>query len=271
MIRIMDLWIRISDYGSGIMDDAPSAGSPGGIQVIRRAAAALRVVSEHQGELRLVELAPALGLAKTTVHRVVSALVDEQMLRVDERGFIWLGPSLVSLGRVAATDLTGMLRPVLEALAEQTGETVDLAVLDGSSVRFIDQIPSRHRLRAVSTVGASFPLHCSANGKALLAALPPGRVGDLLPRRLEAFTPHTITTRAALDTELDAIRSSGIAEDREEHSIGIRALGIAITDDLGPVAAISIPVPADRFETVESKVRIALTKAGQSGSRLLSS
>jgi DNA-binding IclR family transcriptional regulator len=258
VIRITDHEIHNTGYSTGIVEDAPSTGNVGGIQVIRRAAAVLRSVSDHQGQLRLADLAPELGLAKTTIHRVVNALVDEHMLRVDQRGFIWLGPSLVSLGRVAATDLTGMMRPVLEALAEQTGETVDLAVLDGRSVRFIDQIPSHHRLRAVSTVGAAFPLHCSANGKALLAALPSDRVDELLPRRLEQLTPNTLITRAALDAELEAIRQSGVAEDREEHSLGIRAVGIALCDDGGPAAAISIPVPADRFEAVESLLCDAL-------------
>jgi DNA-binding IclR family transcriptional regulator len=240
------------------MDDSPSASAGSGIQVLRRATAVLRAVSEQQGELRLADLAPVIGLPKTTIHRIVTALADDQLLRIDQHGVLWLGAGLVSLGRVAATDLTGRLRPVLEELAAATGETVDLSVLDGQSVRFIDQIPSRHRLQAVSTIGAAFPLHCSANGKALLAALPPERVGQLLPRRLEAFTPHTITDRAALDAELESIRLSGMAEDGEEHSLGIRALGIALCDDGGPVAAISIPVPADRFGSIESQVRQAL-------------
>jgi len=229
----------------------------------------LHAVSEHQGELRLVDLAPMLGLPKTTVHRIVAALVDDQMLRIDQHGQIWLGPALVSLGRVAAADLTGLLRPVLELLHDHTGETVDLSVLDGDRVRFIDQIPSRHRLRAVSTVGAAFPLHCTANGKAFLAALPPERVDALLPRELEALTPHTIVDRAALDDELQAIGAGGIADDGEEHSIGIRALGIALCDRSGPLAAISIPVPTERFEALSGALRESLRAARIDATALL--
>lgn len=257
----MDSLIRILDYRSRLVIDTPSTSAPGGIQVLRRANAVLRLVSDHQGHLRLVDVASTLGLPKTTVHRIVAALTDDQMLRIDPHGLIWLGPALVSLGRAAVTDLGAVLRPVLDWLADRTGETVDLAVLDGRSARFIDQIPSGHRLQAVSTVGAAFPLHCSANGKALLAALPPDRLDELLPRRLEALTPHTITDRAQLYEQLKDIRGGAVAVDREEHSLGIRALGVAVSDQSGPLAAISIPVPAERFGDIEDDVAHSLQEA----------
>ncbi len=253
-----------------MVSGAQAGPTSGGVQVIRRAGGALRAVADRPGELRLADLAPILGLPKTTVHRVVNALVDEELLRVDPHGQIWLGAAIVSMGRVAARDLAGLYRPVLEELGRLTGETVDLAVLDGTGVRFIDQVPSAHRLQAVSAVGSVFPLHCTANGKALLAALPPDRAAALLPRRLEECTPNTITTRAALEVELDWIRASGIAEDREEHTLGIRALGIAVTDGGDPIAAISIPVPTERFDVAKPAVRAALVDANRAAVRLSS-
>ncbi len=139
---------------------------------------------------------------------------------------------------------------------------VDLAVLDGSVARFVEQIAAPHRLRAVSAVGAAFPLHCTANGKALLAALPAEHALSLLPARLERFTANTIVTRKALLAELDEVRSSGIAHDREEHTEGICAVGAAVLDPAGaPVAAISIPVPSQRFQGNEAHCAASLRAA----------
>ncbi len=146
---------------------------------------------------------------------------------------------------------------------------VDLSVLDGASARFVDQIPSRHRLRAVSTVGASFPLHCSANGKALLAALPLEVADTLVPDRLDGFTPHTIVDRGALFAELDVIRAAGVAFDREEHTVGIAAVGVAVTDGDVVLGAISVPAPAARFGRTEGALREAARAAGRRARALL--
>src|SRR5205823_4923755 len=120
----------------------------------------------------------------------------------------------------ARRELLLELHPDLVRLAEAANETVDLAVLDGSRVLFVDQVPVPRRLVAASAVGMSFPLHCTANGKALLAALTDQEVERLLPSRLEAETPHTITSRRELLTELARVREEGVAYDREEHTVG---------------------------------------------------
>jgi DNA-binding IclR family transcriptional regulator len=154
---------------------------------------------------------------------------------------------LVRLAAAARRTLPQLLRPVPEQLHGTLGETVDLAVLDGASVRFVDQLAATHRLRAVSAVGASFPLYRTANGKALLAALPDERALALLPPRLPRLTPATITSRAVLRSELQEIRRRGVAFGRQEHTEGICAVGAAVRDSSGPVAAVSVPVPATRF------------------------
>jgi DNA-binding IclR family transcriptional regulator len=185
----------------------------GGIQVIRRAGRVLRALGDQPRGVRLTDLAEQVDLPKTTVHRLVGALSDEGLARVDPLGRIWLGPTLAALATVAAGDVAGQLRPVLLDLHERLGETVDLAVLDGSSVRFVDQVNRAQRLHVVSEVGARFPLHCTANGKALLAALPEEQVVRILPARLEAFTPNTTTDRNDLLRELAQVRVDGVAYD----------------------------------------------------------
>jgi DNA-binding IclR family transcriptional regulator len=191
---------------------------------------------------RLGELARAVALPKATVHRIVRALADEQLLWSDADGRIWLGPAIGRLAHASSAGLVARLHPVLVDLGQRVDETVDLSVLDGDRMRFVDQVASGHRLRAVSAVGTTFPLHCTANGKATLAALPDRTVELLLPATLERFTEHTVTDRRVLLAELDRVRSEGVAWDRQELSLGIAAVGVALCDGGGPVAAVSVPV-----------------------------
>jgi DNA-binding IclR family transcriptional regulator len=176
-------------------------------------------------------------------------------------GRVRLGPELTRLAIGARRDIRQELRPFMEQLFERLNETIDCAILDGDHLRFVDQIAAPHRLRAVSAVGAVFPLHCTANGKAILAALPPAALGDVLPARLERFTEHTITTRAALLRELESVRETGVAFDREEHTHGICAGGIAVSDAFGELAAISVPMPAQRFRGREAEIAAELSTA----------
>ena len=111
----------------------------------------------------------------------------------------------------------------------------------------------------MSAVGAVFPLHCTANGKAILAALPPEAVREVLPARLERFTASTITKLADLTRELDTIRETGVAFDREEHTHGISAGGIAVSDAFGRLAALSVPMPTQRFRGRECAIARELT------------
>ena len=122
----------------------------------------------------------------------------------------------------------------------------------------------------MSTVGAAFPLHCSANGKAMLAALPgqPWPTSSC-PTRLEAFTPHTIVDHGALFAELDAIRVAGVAFDREEHTIGIAAVGVAVRAG-DTVLGCDLGAHAGRpVRSTEGGLRDALLDAGARARALL--
>jgi len=110
-------------------------------------------------------------------------------------------------------------------------------------------------LTAISAVGVSFPLHSSANGKAMLAAMADDDIAKLTRRlRLTAVTPNTITSWDQLEREIEQIRSQGIAFDREENSLGICAVSVAIRSSIGELAAISIPVPTQRFTETEAEL-----------------
>ncbi|KKC05765.1 helix-turn-helix domain-containing protein, partial [Mycobacterium nebraskense] len=143
-----------------------------GIQVLRRAAAALDEIAAEPGRLRLVDLGERLGLAKSTARRLLVGLVEVGLASVDSQGRFSLGDRLLGYGNSDGAHIAAIFRPTIERVARATeGETVDLSVLRGQRMWFVDQIESSHRLRAVSAVGVRFPLESTANGKAALAAL----------------------------------------------------------------------------------------------------
>lgn len=235
-----------------------------GVQAIARAGAVLRALEGNPEGLSLGEIATATGLPKSTTHRIAGALSEEALVELSDDGRARLGAGIAQLAAARREALGERLRPVLLELRRELEETVDLAVLDGSSVRFVAQLPASQRLRAMSSIGEAFPLHCTANGKALLAAMPEQQAISLLPKRLPRLTPHTIVSRAELLAELDLIRHSGAAFDREEHTEGICAVGAAISDGADPAAAaISVPAPAQRFRDNERRIEVAVREAAK--------
>lgn len=230
-----------------------------GVQVIARAASILKVLQEHPEGLSFSQIAERVVLPRSTVHRIVSALEAERFVSKSSRdGRVRLGSALVLLGKAVTRDWRHEVRPCLEELFLRVNETVDLAILEDDHALFIDQIAAPHRLQAVSGVGISFPLHCTSNGKALLAQLSHDEIEGLIPEQLPALTPNTITTRVRLLEELERVKVEHVAYDREEHTVGICAVGTAIASATGTLAAISIPVPTLRFYGNEEKLAAAL-------------
>jgi DNA-binding IclR family transcriptional regulator len=117
-------------------------------------------------------------------------------------------------------------------------------------------------LRTVSAVGETFPLHCTANGKAYLAELDRAAIERLIGKSYERRTPKTLTRLDDLIDDLAAVRRSGVAFDREEHTLGICAAGVAMRDLLGNSVAISVPVPTQRFHDRQAQIaeRLLATK-----------
>ena len=155
-----------------------------------------------------------------------------------------------------------MARPFLVRLSNELRETVDLSMVKKDHLVFIDQVIGSHRLRTVSAVGETFPLHCTANGKAYLATLDDPAIERLIGRHYEARTPKTLTKFETLSAELKPVRRSGVAFDREEHTLGICATGVAMQDPLGNWVAISVPVPTLRFQNQHAMIaeRLSATK-----------
>lgn len=221
-----------------------------GIQVISRAAKILRSLEGKSDGLSLSSIAKLVELPRSTVQRIVYALASEGFLiSATQSSRVRLGPGLVSLGSAAKADIDRVLLPHMKSLSLEIEETVDLSVLDGDMMIFIDQvIANTQKLRAVSAVGDAFPIYSCANGKAILATMEDETLDSFIQKHpIQALTDASITDKATLMSEIETIRKKGIAYDKEEHCEGVCAVGIAIEDPYGRNIAISIPVPSVRF------------------------
>lgn len=210
--------------------------------------------------MSLGQIATRVNLPRSTVQRIVAALSAEGFIVSDGgSGGIRLGPEIHSLAQAAAGDLKERLRPVMRDIAAKTGETVDLAVLKRGRMHFIDQIVGTHRLRTVSSIGETFPLTTTANGKAALACLDQTEAARLVLAELEADGADN-RLMSVLEN-LENIRAGSLAIDEDEHTDGISAMGFALHDATGDVIAISVPVPSSRFSRVRGQLSQVLMKA----------
>jgi len=225
------------------------------IQVIARAASVLRSLEGEQDGLSLAQIAQRVDLARSTVQRIVDALRAEHFLiAATPTSGVRLGPALIRLAASASVEFDQVTRPIMAELSQRLGETVDMSVLKGFSAVFTDQVQGAHRLRAVSAVGETFPLHCTANGKALLSMMPAAQFEKYLRNPLVKFTTATIIRTADLRLEIAACAKAGVAVDNEEHTEGISAVGTAFSDPLGRSIALSIPVPTTRFNKMKPEL-----------------
>ena len=229
-----------------------------GVQVVARVAELLRLLGAAPEGHTMSELATRTALPRSTVHRLTQALIEEDFVRAAPTGRLRIGPALVGIVAASRRDLRHEITPFLESLSRSLRETVDLAVLDAGEALFVEQVQSPRSLRVVSEIGSRFPLHCTASGKVLLAALPQGEVEALLPKRLQRFTEHTITDRAQLLEEIEHVRTTGLAYDREEHTLGVSAVGTLVQDALGLSASITVVIPAARLAESEERVAAAV-------------
>lgn len=225
------------------------------VQVIARAATILRALEDENSGLSLGQIAQRVNLARSTVQRIVAALETEKLvIAATPNGRVRLGPTILRLAASVRSDFIALARPFLERLSEELHETVDLSTVKKDHLVFIDQVIGSQRLRTVSAVGETFPLYCTANGKAYLAQLSEQAVEALIGRAYEQRTPKTLVRLDALLADLKAVRRAGVAFDREEHTQGICAAGVALHDPLGNAVAISVPVPSQRFASRQTLI-----------------
>jgi len=211
----------------------------------------IKAFSDEEYEIGISNLAKRLGLAKSTVHRLATTMIDAGMLEQNpENGRYRLGLALFELGSLVRRkmDVSSEAKQHLKTLREKTGETVHLAILDHASVLFINNLESEHAVRMSVNVGVRAPAHCTSVGKALLAFQPLDIVEQALRPGLASRTPKTIVDVAELKQDLATVRARGYAIDDEELEIGLRCIAAPIRDHSGAVvAATSVAGPAQRM------------------------
>jgi IclR family KDG regulon transcriptional repressor len=224
------------------------------IAVVDRTLDLIEAIAAASEPVGVTELAREIGATKSAVFRI--------LVNLERRGYITrdpvtskcqLGVQLVHLGYQAtrSIDLRARARPVLEDLHARFNETVNLGILVGNHISYVDMIESDHGLRMAATIGGTEPMHSTSLGKAVLSFLPEQEREAILARPLIRITERTITDPELLRADLARIRESGISEDRGENEIGARCFGSPIFDHRGRViAAVSVSSPESRFDVV---------------------
>jgi len=230
----------------------------GGVQSLERAFDLLERMADAGGEVGLSELSASSGLPLPTIHRLMRTLVACGYVRQQPNRRYALGPRLIRLGESASRLLGTWARPYLARLVEETGETANMALLDGDEIVYVAQVPSKHSMRMFTEVGRRVQPHCTGVGKALLSQLPDQRVKEILERTgMDAHTPNTITSPDVLLAQLEQIREQGYAVDDEEQEIGVRCVAVPLRG-APALTAISVSGPSGRMtrETVPDVVPV---------------
>jgi len=231
-----------------------------GSQVIARAATLLRALEDRPAGLSISALAKITGLPRTTVHRLVTSLITQQLLLQDSDG-IKLGPALARLAASAHTDIIALAQPAMATLSRRTRETVDLCVWRGSHTVLVSQCVSDQELRVASPVSTAFPSHCAAHGKALLAQQTDDALNALLPLLAEARTENTARDVSRIQADIALTRKQGYAVDREEHARGVCGVSVALETGAGERYALAIAAPALRFDEQFAHLLASLMQA----------
>jgi len=245
-----------------------------GIHVLRNAMAVLELFTLERPDLGVVEAAEFLGRHKSTVSRWLSAMEGAGFVDRDPvSGRYRVSLRLAALAEVArrGTSLQRLARPVLEKLAATTGETSNLAVLDGSEAINIEVAESPRPIMHVGWVGRRLPLHASASGKALLAWRSAEEVEELLVPPLPRFTPDTITDPALIRSELERAREQGYATTWAELSPDLVAVAAPVRDHRGGVVgvlAISAPISRVTREALPSLAAPVVAAASELSERM---
>jgi DNA-binding IclR family transcriptional regulator len=233
------------------------------IRVLDRAIRVLSMLSDGKPRT-LMELSDAIEINSSTTFRLLASLASHNYVERDpDTGRYALGLACLELAR--SYQMNNAVRraalPLLEALRDQTGETVHLAVLDRLEIVYLEKLHGLHAIGLMSSqVGARLLAYCTALGKLLLAYVDPEQVRTQFEHfTFIRYTDTTLDNVEALMAELAVIRQLGYAFDRGEHERDVRCIAAPVYDSRGKViAAISLAGPASRMEPLDRPEQIEL-------------
>lgn len=238
------------------------------VQPVFKAMQVLRCLGEERRELTLSEICHLVNLPKTTVFRYLYTLAQCGFVYHDPETELYrIGIRMWELSKLSSelSEVRDLALPVMRELRDQFNETINLGILDGPEVVYLEMVESRRSLRMQAKIGNRDPIYATALGKALLAFVAEERWPEHIPPALVARTAHTLTTLTLLRNDLLQTRRQGYALDNEENEEGARCVSAPIFNHAGlPVAAISLSAPTTRFNVRQAaKVGKVLAAAGQ--------
>lgn len=236
------------------------------VKPVHKALQVLLFLAQAKRPLTLTEICTHLRMPKTTVFRYLQTFYANGFVAIDaDNDQYRLGVRLWELGQLAGANLPvrELAQPLMTELRDRFNETINLGMLDGKEVVYLEMAESRLSLRTQAQTGARDPVYCTGLGKAMLAFLPESQWAQHLPTRLKARTEDTLTTLPALRQDLQATRERGYAIDRGENEGGAYCIAAPIFDGRGrPHAALSLSAPANRLsEQQRQAVVVALIEA----------
>ncbi len=246
---------------------------PKQIQSLERGLFILETIVFATEPITALDISKKLGVHKSTVSHLTSTLVEQGYL-VKEPGTAKFrpGPKAFRFARslMLPVELLPVIRPHLEKLAAETGETAHIAELRGSVVFFVENAYPSSALRVQTMTGDFEAAHSTAVGKAILSTMPDSEIDAIYSGvTLNSFTEHTITDLASLKLSIEKARAEGIATDIEEQTLGTGCMAAPVTDTRGRVFAVGISGPVGRVADDDAHCREALAKCANDISRAL--
>jgi len=224
----------------------------GQVQSLTRGLSILECLAKADGGLTLTDIGLRIELPPSTVHRLLATL--EKMgyvYQAGEAGRWHVGLQAFAVGStfLASRDFVAQSHAYMRRLMEQSGETANLAILDGTDAVFVDQVQCREMMRTIVKLGSRAPLHASGVGKAIFASLPDEQIDAILKvKGLPRFTGNTITSPETMWSSVRVIRQRGWSFDDEEHAVGTRCVAAPIYDEHAEtLGAISLAGPSSRL------------------------
>jgi IclR family acetate operon transcriptional repressor len=233
----------------------------GGVQALARALDLLEHMAKASEGSSLSHLSEVSGLPGPTTHRLLRTLVQRGYVRQLPSRRYALGPCCISLAERATQLMGSWARPHLERLVDGSGETANMAMLDGNFAVYVAQVPSRYSVRMFIEVGRRAYPHASGVGKAILSQLSEQAVRDIIGRiGMPPLTDRSMQHIDELLVELQRIRARGYAVDDGEQEVGVRCLAVPVPLTSSPVA-ISISGPASRVTLEKAPVIVPLLQS----------
>jgi IclR family acetate operon transcriptional repressor len=226
------------------------------VQSLTRAMQLLELLAEDDEGYRLVDIAARSGLSSSTAHRLLTTLEQRQFVQSDRETNLWyVGVRCFSVGAAFGRRrrIAHLALPVMRRLRDSTGESINLGIADLGDIVFVTQVESRETMRAIGKPGFRAPLHGTAMGQSILAAMAEEDVLQYLRTYgLPKLTNNTIARASRLHETLGEVRRAGHAIDDEQNAVGLRCIAAAIRDEHGrPFGAISLVGPTQRIKSAD--------------------